>query len=105
VTDRFESGVIAFNDYGPVSRMNRLAKLVTTRQRMFRTMYSQWNFRGFKDAHQPETWNPDLRLVEEVSILHERDVALFPLVPRLGSRVAAHLPALARTARILRYEF
>ena len=105
VTDRFETGVVAFNDYGVVSRMNRFAKLVTTRKRMFRTMYSQWNFRGFKDAHHPETWNPDLRLVEEASVLHERDVALFPLLPRLGSRVAARLPPIARTARILRYQF
>jgi len=105
ITDRFETGVVAFNDYGVVSRMNRFAKLVTTRKRMFRTMYSQWNFRGFKDAHHPETWNPDLRLVEEASVLHERDVALFPLLPRLGSRVAARLPPIARTARILRYQF
>src|SRR3954463_13376786 len=36
ITGHFDSGVVAFNDYGTVSRANRLAgKLVTTRKRMF----------------------------------------------------------------------
>lgn len=105
ITDHFESGMVAFNDYGTVGRMNRVAKLVMTRKRMFRTMYSQWGSRGFKDAHHPETWNPDLRLIEEASVLHEPDVALFPPLLRLGSRMAALFPASARKARILRYQF
>ncbi|MCW2558176.1 MAG: class SAM-dependent methyltransferase [Mycobacterium sp.] len=105
ITDHFESGMVAFNDYGTVSRLNRFAKRVTTRKRMFRTMYSEWAFRGFKDARHPETWNPDLSLVEEASALHEPDVALFPPLLRLGSRMAARLPATASKARILRYRF
>jgi O-methyltransferase involved in polyketide biosynthesis len=105
ITDHFESGMFAFNDYGTVGRIKRFASLVTTRKRMFRTLYSQWGFDGFKDAHQPETWNPDLKLVEETSALHEPDVALFPPTLRFGSRIAARFPASARNTRILRYQF
>jgi O-methyltransferase involved in polyketide biosynthesis len=105
ITDHFESGMVAFNDYGSVSRLNRLVKRVTARKQMFRTMYSVWSFGGFSDAHHPQTWNPDLRLIEEASVLHEPDVALFPPLLRVGSRVAAHFPAIASKARILRYRF
>jgi O-methyltransferase involved in polyketide biosynthesis len=104
-TNHFESGLIAFNDYGTVGRVNRLAKVVTARRQMFRTMYSQWANRGFKDAHHPETWNPDLRLVEEASAMHEPEAVLFPPLLRLGSRMATRIPAIARKARILQYRF
>src|SRR5437763_366357 len=64
ITGHFDSGVVAFNDYGTVSRANRLAgKLVTTRKRMFsggnasNSPHNQWDFPGFKDAHHPETWH------------------------------------------------
>ena len=105
ITDRFGSGMIAFNDYGTVGRLNRVARRATTRKRMFRTMYSQWRFGGFKDAHRPEAWNPDLTLVEEASVVHEPEVALFPPLLRLGSRIGARVPAIARTARVLQYRF
>jgi O-methyltransferase involved in polyketide biosynthesis len=105
ITDHFVSGMVAFNDYGTVGRIKRFASLVTTRKRMFRTLYSQWRFGGFKDAHHPETWNPNLKLVEEGSALHEPDVALFPPMLRFGSRIAARFPASARNTRILRYRF
>jgi O-methyltransferase involved in polyketide biosynthesis len=105
ITERFESGMVAFNDYGTVSRLNRLARRMTTRKRMFRTMYSVWSFGGFQDARHPQTWNPDLRLVEEASVFHEPEAASFPPMLRLGSRVAARVPAVASKARILRYRF
>ena len=112
ITGHFESGMVAFNDYGTVSRANRIAgKLVTTGKRMFKdgggsnSPHSLWGFRGFKDGHHPETWNPDLRLIEEASAMHEPDAALFPPLLRLGSRMAARFPAIARKARILRYRF
>jgi O-methyltransferase involved in polyketide biosynthesis len=105
ITDHFVSGMVAFNDYGAVGRIKRFASVVTTRKRMFRTLYSQWRFGGFKDAHRPETWSPCLKLVEEASALHEPDVALFPPMLRFGSRIAGRLPASARNTRILRYQF
>jgi O-methyltransferase involved in polyketide biosynthesis len=108
ITGHFGSGTVAFNDYGTVGRANRfVGKLVTTRKPggASNSPHSQWDFRGFKDAHHPETWNPDLRLTEEASVMHEPDVALFPPLLRLGSRMAARFPAIARKARILRYRF
>jgi O-methyltransferase involved in polyketide biosynthesis len=104
VTNHFGSGVLAFNDYGPVSRANRfMGKLVTSRKA--NSPHNQWGFPGFKDAHHPETWNPDLKLMEEASAMHEREVALFPPLLRFGSRMAVLFPAIARKARILRYRF
>ncbi len=72
---------------------------------MVRMLSTQWGFRGFKDAHHPETWNPDLSLIEEVTAMHEPDVALFPPLLRLRGRMATRFPAIARSARILCYRF
>jgi O-methyltransferase involved in polyketide biosynthesis len=112
ITSHFDSGVVAFNDYGTVSRANRLAgKLITSGQRILsrggtsNSPHSQWEFPGFKDAHHPETWNADLTLVEEASLMHEPDAALFPPSLRLASRMAVHFPAIARKARVLQYRF
>src|SRR3954447_21017661 len=96
ITEHFAFGMVAFNDYGTVGRLSRFTgRLVST----------QWSFRGFKDAHHPETWNPNLRLIEEASAMHEPDVASFPPLLRLGGRMAARFPAIARKARILCYRF
>lgn len=101
ITEHFPHGMIAFNDYGTVSRLNRLAKLVMARKPMFRTMYGEWAFHGFRDAGQPEAWGAGLRLVEETSAMHAPEVALFPPLLRVGAR----LPAVASKARILCYRF
>ena len=75
ITEHFGSGVVAFNDYGTVGRANRLTgKLLPTRKRMARTLSSEWGFSGFKDPHHPETWSPDLRLIEEASAMHQPDL-------------------------------
>ncbi|MGE2717229.1 class I SAM-dependent methyltransferase [Mycolicibacterium litorale] len=105
ITGHFRSGVLAFNDYGTVSRLNRFAKLVMARKPMFRTMYGQWAFRGFRDARTPERWNAGLELVEETSAMHAPEVALFPPLLRFGSRVGARVPAVASKARVLCYRF
>ena len=106
ITEHFSSGVLAFYDYGKVSRTSRLpGKLLPTRKRMGRLLASAWAFDGFKDAHHPETWNPRLRLIEEVSAMTEPDLASFPAVWRLAGRMSAHVPAIARKARVLCYRF
>lgn len=103
VTGHFHSGTIAFNDYGPVSRLNRVAGRLVTRGS--NTPHSQWGFSGFKDAHHPEGWNSDLHLAEEASVMHEPDAAKFPRPLRLASRMSKRFPSIARKARILRYTF
>jgi hypothetical protein len=68
---------------------------------------TQWAFRGFKDAHHPEAWNPNLTLIEEASAMQEADLSLFPPLVRPDGRArpghctqGAHplLPLLAEPA-------
>ena len=61
--------------------------------------------RRFKDAHHPETWNPDLRLVEEASLAHAPEVDLFPALIRVPTKLMGKTKAGARKSRILRYGF
>ena len=65
------SGELAFNDYGGIGWVSRLAiKLYP--QKMFKDVGSQFGYLGFKDAHHPETWNPRMQLVEEASLTTRR---------------------------------
>ncbi len=104
VTEHFGTGVIAFNDYGPVGRMNQLMGRLTTSSKAS-SPHRQWNFPGFKDARRPEQWNANLTLVEEASAMHRPEAELFPRGLRLGARLAHRIPAIARKARILQYRF
>ena len=104
ITDHFGSGVIAFNDYGRVSKANQfLGRLTTSGQS--NSPHRQWNFPGFKDARQPETWDRKLHLLEEASAMHRPEAALFPRGLRIAGRLAHRIPAVARKARILQYRF
>ncbi|CAA0106964.1 Uncharacterised protein [Mycolicibacterium vanbaalenii] len=103
-TEHFGTGVIAFNDYGPVGRINQLMGRLTTSSKA-NSPHRQWNFPGFKDARRPELWNRDLTLAEEASAMQRPEAALFPSGLRLASRLAHRIPAIARKARILQYRF
>lgn len=104
ITEHFDSGVVAFNDYGPVSQANQFVGRLTTSGKS-NSPHTQWNFPGFKDARQPETWNPRLTLIEEASVMHQSDAEVFPPALRLASRLARRIPAIARKARVLQYRF
>jgi O-methyltransferase involved in polyketide biosynthesis len=104
ITTHFGSGELAFNDYGRIGWFSRLAVQLAP-QKMFSSVGAQWGYAGFKDAHVPETWNPRLTLVEEVSLAHAPEVALFPGWIRLATKVSGKFAASARKARILRYRF
>lgn len=104
ITDHFASGVIAFNDYGPVSKVNQLMGRLATSSKA-NSPHRQWSFPGFKDARHPETWNPDLTLLEEASGMQRPEAALFPSGLRLASRLSHRLPGIARKARVLQYRF
>ncbi|WP_419197229.1 class I SAM-dependent methyltransferase [Mycolicibacterium austroafricanum] len=99
----FPEGILAFNDYGPVSRLNRIAGRIATRGA--NSPHQQWNFAGFKDARYPETWDARLRLAEEASVMHRPETAAFPLSLRLASRLSRRIPSIARKARILQYRY
>jgi O-methyltransferase involved in polyketide biosynthesis len=104
VTDHFRTGELAFNDYGRIGRVSRTAMKLAP-QRSVKAFGPIWNNPGFADARRPEEWNPRLTLVEETSLADAPEVGLFPLHLRLVNRLARHIPALARRARILRYRF
>jgi O-methyltransferase involved in polyketide biosynthesis len=100
IPDHFRSGEIAINDYGRVSRLNIAAMKV-----VFSAVGTQWNYRGFSDAHVPESWSPKLRLVEETSLSHAPEIDLYPMGARVTTRLMGMTKSGARTARILRYRF
>jgi O-methyltransferase involved in polyketide biosynthesis len=104
ITDHFNSGELAFNDYGRIGWFSRLAVKLAPQQ-MFSTVGAQWGYPGFKDARVPQTWNPRLTLVEESSLACAPEVDLFPGWIRLATKVSGRFKASARKARILRYRF
>jgi O-methyltransferase involved in polyketide biosynthesis len=100
IPGHFRSGELALNDYGRVGRLSLMAMKV-----VFSAVGTQWAYRGFKDAHVPETWNPRLTLVEEASLAHAPEVDLYPAAARMSTRLMGMTKAGARTARVLRYRF
>ncbi len=104
ITNHFGSGELAFNDYGRIGRVSRLAiKLYP--QKMFKDVGSQFGYPGFKDAHHPETWNPRMRLAEEASLVDAPEVDLFPGWIRVATKLSGMSKTGRRKARILRYAF
>jgi O-methyltransferase involved in polyketide biosynthesis len=104
IPEHFGSGELAFNDYGGIGRLSRLAIRLAP-QKMFHDVGSQWGYAGFKDAHHPETWTPRLELVEESSLTKAPEVDLFPSALRVATRLSGMTKTGARKARILRYRF
>jgi O-methyltransferase involved in polyketide biosynthesis len=100
IPEHFRSGELALNDYGRVGRLSLLAMKV-----VFSAVGTQWAYRGFKDAHVPETWSPRLTLVEEASLAHAPEIDLYPFGARVSARLMGMTKSGARTARILRYSF
>jgi O-methyltransferase involved in polyketide biosynthesis len=104
ITEHFTAGEVAFNDYGRIGWFSRTAIRLAP-QKMFSDVGSQWGYAGFKDARVPESWNPRLKLVEEASLTHAPEVALFPGWIRLATKASGKFKAGERKARILRYRF
>ncbi|MGB8405457.1 MAG: class I SAM-dependent methyltransferase [Mycobacterium sp.] len=104
VTEHFGSGELAFNDYGQFGPLSRAAFKYLP-QKMFKDVGSQLGYAGFKDAHHPLSWNPQLQLVEEASLCYQPEVELFPSALRVATRLTGLTKAGARKARILRYRF
>jgi O-methyltransferase involved in polyketide biosynthesis len=100
IPEYFGSGEVAMNDYGRVGRLNIAAMKIG-----FSAVGNQWAYRGFADAHVPESWSPRLRLVEETSLSHAPEIDLYPPAARVSTRLMGMTKSGARTARILRYRF
>ena len=101
VTSHFDSGILAFNDYGPIGRATRAAvKIAPERFGAFTPTNP-----GFGDARTPESWNGRLKLMAETHLAHCAEVELFPAKLRSGVKVTRYIPALSRKWRVLSYRF
>lgn len=104
ITDHFAFGELAFNDYGRIGWVSRVA-IKLSPQKMFKDVGRQFGYPGFKDAHHPQSWNPRMKLVEEASLADAPEVTLFPGWIRVATKLAGMSGTWKRKARILRYTF
>ena len=100
LTSHFPSGEVAFNGYSGFAIW--AAKHYHGTQSVADLIKS----RGFDDPREPERWNPSLKLVEEILLTREPEVAEFPPALRLFTRLSAHSTAWSRRGTtVLRYRF
>jgi O-methyltransferase involved in polyketide biosynthesis len=100
LVDHFPSGEIAFNGY------TRFHMWVLKRYRGTASIADVVANPGFDDPHDPERWEPRLRLAQEILLTREPEVAEYPPALRLITRLAAHSTAISRRGTtVLRYRF
>jgi len=100
LTGHFPGGEVAFNGY------SRFAIWAAKHYHGTQSVAELIKSAGFDDPREPERWNPSLRLVEEILLTREPEVAQFPPVLRLITRLAAHSAALSRRGTtVLHYRF
>jgi O-methyltransferase involved in polyketide biosynthesis len=96
----FPHGEMAFNSY------SRFAIWATKHYPGTRSVADLLRFPGFDDPREPEGWNPRLRLVREILLSREPELARFPRALRLYNRLAARSTATSRMGTIvLHYRF
>ncbi|MFI6828481.1 class I SAM-dependent methyltransferase [Kribbella sp. NPDC050241] len=100
IIDHFPSGEIAFNAYSTFAV--KAAKIYPGAKAVRAIMRSE----GFDDPRTPESWNPKLKLVKEILLTREPEVAQFPAGLRWANRLSAHSESLSRRGNVvLRYRF
>jgi O-methyltransferase involved in polyketide biosynthesis len=100
LVSHFPSGEIVLNSY------TRFAIWIAHHARGTKTVADLVKFPGMDDPREPEGWNPKLRLVREIMLSREPEVAEFPPGWRTFHRLAAHSRALSRMGTIvLHYRF
>jgi O-methyltransferase involved in polyketide biosynthesis len=92
--NHFPSGEIAFNSY------TRFTIWIAQHARGTKTVANQVKFPGMDDPRAPE-WNPKIRLVKEILLSREPEVAEFPPALRRYHRLAARSTAWSRTGTIV----
>jgi O-methyltransferase involved in polyketide biosynthesis len=96
----FPGGELAFNGY------TRFAIWAAKHYHGTQSVADLIGSPGFDDPHEPERWNPRLRLVKEILLTREPEVAGFPPALRRFTRLAAHSTALSRRGTtVLHYRF
>lgn len=100
LVEHFPSGEIAFNGY------SRFAVWAQKHYPGARSIADLTAFPGFEDPRVPESWNPRIRLVREILCTREPEVAQFPPVLRMVTRLCAPSAALSRRGNVvLHYRF
>ena len=100
VTGHFPCGELAFNAY------TRFHLWAIKHYRGTNSIADVALNPGFDDPHAPEQWAPKLKLVEEIFITRAPEIAQYPLVARLFTRLAAHSAAWSRRGTaVLHYRF
>jgi O-methyltransferase involved in polyketide biosynthesis len=96
----FPSGEVAFNGY------SRFAIWAAKHYHGTQSVADLIKSRGFDDPREPERWNPRLKLVREILLTREPEVAQFPPALRWFTRLAAHSTAVSRRGTtVLHYRF
>jgi O-methyltransferase involved in polyketide biosynthesis len=93
IISHFPSGEMVFNSYTPFTIW------VAHHAPGTKTVADLVKFPGFKDPHEPESWNPKLKLVEE--ILMSRDLAKVPSKLRPYYRLQQHSRSWSRKGTIV----
>jgi O-methyltransferase involved in polyketide biosynthesis len=100
LTGHFPSGEAAFNGY------SRFAVWAAKHYHGTQSVAGLIGSPGFDDPREPERWNPRLRLIREILLTREPEVAGFPPALRLFTRLVAHSTALSRRGTtVLHYRF
>ncbi|MFF4618553.1 class I SAM-dependent methyltransferase [Nonomuraea jabiensis] len=96
----FPTGEIAFNGY------SRFAVWAQKRVAVGKNVAEISRFPGLDDPREPERWHPKLKLVKEILMTREPEVAGFPPWLRLMNRLTAPSAALSRKGNVvLHYRF
>jgi O-methyltransferase involved in polyketide biosynthesis len=100
LTSHFRSGEVAFNGY------SRFAIWAAKHYHGTQSVADLIKSPGFDNPREPERWDPGLKLVEEILLTREAEVAEFPPALRLITRLSAYSAALSRRGTtILHYRF
>ncbi len=100
LTRQFPTGELAFNGY------SRFAIWAAKHYHGTQSVADLIKSPGFDDPREPERWNPKVKLVREILLTREPEVAQYPLALRLWTRLAAHSAAFSRKGTtVLHYRF
>ena len=100
LVDHFPSGELIFNGY------TRFTIWVARHARGTKSVAGAVKFPGMDDPREPERWNPRLKLVEEMLISRQAEIAQFPRLLRTYYRLQAHSTWWSRKGTlILHYRF
>ena len=100
LVDHFPSGELIFNGY------TRFTIWVSRHARGTKCVAGAVKFPGMDDPREPERWNPRLKLVEEMLISRQAEIAQFPRLLRTYYRLQAHSTWWSRKGTlILHYRF